>query len=45
MVLYYDPLYDHTRPERRIEIDIEPEQEGIVRLKVAIDKVLVATAQ
>jgi tRNA 2-selenouridine synthase len=40
MVLYYDPLYRHTRPQRRIEIDIEPEVEGIVRLKSAIDQVL-----
>jgi len=40
MVLYYDPLYRHTRPERRIEIDIEPEEKGIVRLKTAIDQVV-----
>jgi len=40
MVLYYDPLYRHTRPEGRIEIDIEPEGEGIERLKAAIAKVL-----
>jgi tRNA 2-selenouridine synthase len=40
MVLYYDPLYRHTRPQRRIEIDIEPEDQGIARLKTAIDQVL-----
>jgi len=40
MVLYYDPLYRHTRPQRCIEIDIEPEEQGIVRLKTAIDQVL-----
>jgi tRNA 2-selenouridine synthase len=40
MVLYYDPLYRHTRPERRIEIDIDPEEQGIVCLKAAIDRVL-----
>jgi len=40
MVLYYDPLYRHTRPENRIEIDIEPESEGIPRLKAAIERVL-----
>lgn len=40
MVLYYDPLYRHTRPQRRIEIDIEPEEQGLVRLKTAIDQVL-----
>jgi len=43
MVLYYDPLYDHTRPDRRIEIDIEPEDQGIEKLKAAIAEVL-ATA-
>jgi len=40
MVLYYDPLYCHTRPQRRIEIDIEPEAEGMVRLRQAIAGVL-----
>jgi tRNA 2-selenouridine synthase len=40
MVLYYDPLYEHTRPERLIEVDIEPEAEGYGRLKKAIGKVL-----
>lgn len=42
MVLYYDPLYEHTRPESRIEIDIEPEEGGIERLKRAIDQLLQA---
>jgi tRNA 2-selenouridine synthase len=40
MVLYYDPLYEHTRPQRRIEVDIEPEGEGLARLKAAITRVL-----
>lgn len=40
MVLYYDPLYCHTRPQRRIEIDIEPEAEGMDRLQAAIARVL-----
>ncbi len=40
MVRYYDPLYDHTKPERRIEIDLEPEAEGLARLRAAIDQVL-----
>ncbi|PLX93390.1 MAG: tRNA 2-selenouridine(34) synthase MnmH [Desulfuromonas sp.] len=40
MVLYYDPLYRHTYPERRIEIDIEPEEAGIPRLKEAISQLL-----
>ena len=40
MILYYARLYRHTRRERRIEIDIEPEEEGIGRLRAAIDRVL-----
>ena len=40
MVHYYDPLYRHTCPERRIEIDIEPEEAGLRRLKAAIEEVL-----
>lgn len=40
MVLYYDPLYDHTLPERRIEIAIEPAAEGVAQLKAAIATVL-----
>jgi len=40
MVRYYDPLYRHTRPEKRIEIDIEPLPEGIARVEAAIAGVL-----
>jgi tRNA 2-selenouridine synthase len=40
MVLYYDPLYNHTKPERRIEIDIEPQEEGLNALRGAIARVL-----
>jgi tRNA 2-selenouridine synthase len=40
MVLYYDPLYNHTKSDRRIEIDIESETEGLDRLKTAIAQVL-----
>lgn len=40
MVLYYDPLYDHTKPQRRIEIDIEPIDEGLGRLRRAIAELL-----
>lgn len=39
MERYYDPLYNHTKPQDRIEIDIEPFDEGIERLKVAITQV------
>lgn len=42
MVDYYDPLYRHTQPDDRIEIDIEPLEEGLERLKRAIAKVLAA---
>lgn len=40
MVLYYDPLYNHTKSERRVEIDLEPEAAGLLRLKIAIRAVL-----
>jgi len=44
MVLYYDPLYRHTRPDRRIELDIEA-AEGLNSLRAAIDTVLNEGAQ
>ena len=40
MLRYYDPLYRHTRPERRVEIDIEPLAEGVSRLEAAIAMLL-----
>lgn len=40
MVRYYDPLYRHTMPERRIEVDLEPQGEGEARLRDAIEQVL-----
>jgi len=40
MVRYYDPLYRHSKPEGRKDIDIEPEEEGIERLKKAIQEIL-----
>lgn len=40
MVLYYDPLYRHTKPDRRIEVNIEPLEEGMKSLRAAIDRVL-----
>jgi len=40
MRLYYDPLYNHTKPQQRVEIDIEPEDEGMPRLKEAIAALL-----
>ncbi|NLC69761.1 MAG: tRNA 2-selenouridine(34) synthase MnmH [Desulfuromonadaceae bacterium] len=40
IVDYYDPLYRHTLPERRIEVEVEPEDEGMQRLRLALDRVL-----
>ncbi|HKK00792.1 MAG TPA: tRNA 2-selenouridine(34) synthase MnmH [Desulfuromonadales bacterium] len=40
MVLYYDPLYNHTKPAQRIEVDIEPLDVGMIRLKEAIAQIL-----
>jgi len=44
MVRYYDPLYRHTKPDNRIEVAIEPEEEGLPRLKAAIAEVHKRTA-
>lgn len=40
MVDYYDPLYRHTLPERRIEIDIDDLSGGFGRLQAAIGQIL-----
>jgi len=40
MVDYYDPLYRHTFPERRIDVSIEDEAAGLARLQAAIGQVL-----
>jgi tRNA 2-selenouridine synthase len=42
MVNYYDPLYRHTLPERRIEVDLEPEEMALEKIKSAISQVLKA---
>jgi tRNA 2-selenouridine synthase len=36
MVNYYDPLYRHTLPERRLEIDLEPEETVLPRIQAAV---------
>lgn len=41
MVYYYDPLYNHTKPQRRIEIDIEADDGQLHR---AIGRLIEATA-
>lgn len=38
MVRYYDPLYLHTLPEQRIEIDLEPFDAGVQRVAAALDR-------
>lgn len=40
MVNYYDPLYRHTLPDRRVEVDLEPEETVVGRIEVAIAEVL-----
>jgi len=40
MIGYYDPLYRHTLPERRLEVLVDDEEAGLVRLKTAIGQVL-----
>jgi len=37
---YYDPLYQYTFPERRVEVDLEPEGLAVERLTAAIALVL-----
>ena len=37
---YYDPLYQHTLPERRIEIDLEPEETALKRIQAAVSEIL-----
>jgi len=37
MVDYYDPLYRHTQPDRRIEVNLEPEELAVDRLRAAVD--------
>lgn len=38
MVHYYDPLYLHTLPEQRIEIELEPFADGVKRVAAALDR-------
>lgn len=37
---YYDPLYRHTFPERRIEVNLEPEETALERIDSAVQTVL-----
>ncbi len=38
MVRYYDPLYLHTLPEQRIEVDLDPFPSGVRRVVKALEK-------
>jgi tRNA 2-selenouridine synthase len=40
MVNYYDPLYRHTLPDRRLEIDLEPGDTVVTRIRSAIAELL-----
>jgi tRNA 2-selenouridine synthase len=40
MVNYYDPLYRHTLPERRVELDLEPENTVMARIEAVVAEVL-----
>lgn len=44
MVNYYDPLYQHTCPERRIEVAVESFEQGVAGVKAAIEKILAQPA-
>lgn len=44
MVLYYDPLYQHTKPQRRIEVDGHPAEAAHGQLRQAIATILAAPA-
>jgi tRNA 2-selenouridine synthase len=40
MVHYYDPLYRHTFPERRIEVAIDNPEQGMAEVKAAIERIV-----
>lgn len=40
MLLYYDPLYRHTLPERRIEVDVDDGVLATARIEAAIAEIL-----
>ncbi len=44
MVNYYDPLYQHTCPKSRIEVEVEPFDQGIAGVKAAIEQILAQPA-
>ncbi len=42
MIRYYDPLYLHTLPEQRTEIDLDPFPEGVERVKAVLASLISA---
>ncbi len=40
MLRYYDPLYRHTLPVGRLDVDIDPLEEGLLRVHEAIRTIL-----
>lgn len=40
MIRYYDPLYRHTQPERRIEVAVDDVEQALAQVKAAIEQVL-----
>ena len=44
MVDYYDPLYKYRKPEQCLDVEFSSEDEGVARLKVAINELLDASA-
>lgn len=40
MLKYYDPLYRHTKPENRIEVEVDPFDSHYPALRQAIDRIL-----
>lgn len=40
MVNYYDPLYSHTKPQRRIDVEMQPWEQGVERLKQVVTEIL-----
>ena len=44
MEIYYDPLYRHTFPDRRIEVEIEPFAGSLAGVKQAIAEILAGSS-
>jgi tRNA 2-selenouridine synthase len=45
MVNYYDPLYQHTFPKRRVEVDLEPEETIVARILATADQLLAQSSE